>query len=82
MSETIAELVRIVVDNELNSADRTISDETRFAEDLEADSLDMVSLAMELERRFAIDIPDQELEKLKTVGDAIALVQRTAFWNA
>jgi acyl carrier protein len=46
-----------------------------FAEDLNADSLDQVELVMELEEAFETEIPDEQAEKLKTVGDAIEFIK-------
>lgn len=51
-----------------------ISAETRLEEDLEADSLDLVELAMALEEELSLEIPDDELEGIRTVGDAIDFV--------
>jgi acyl carrier protein len=48
-----------------------LSDDASFIEDLGADSLDIVELVMEFEKEFNIDIPDEDAEKLRTVGDAI-----------
>lgn len=45
--------------------------ETRLEEDLEADSLDLVELAMALEEELSLEIPDEELEGIRTVGDAV-----------
>jgi acyl carrier protein len=52
----------------------TISLETRLEEDLEADSLDLVELAMSLEEELSLEIPDEELEGIRTVGDAVDFV--------
>jgi acyl carrier protein len=49
-----------------------MTDEASFIEDLGADSLDIVELVMEFEKEFNIDIPDEDAEKLRTVGDAVA----------
>lgn len=51
-----------------------ITREARFAEDLDADSLDVVQLVMELEDAFGIEIPEEELKDVKTVGEALDLV--------
>ena len=51
-----------------------ITREARFAEDLDADSLDVVQLVMELEDEFGIEIPEEELKDVKTVGEALDLV--------
>jgi acyl carrier protein len=48
----------------------------RFQEDLNADSLDQVELVMELEDAFETDIPDEEAEKIKTVGDAVTFIAK------
>ena len=49
--------------------------EASFIEDLGADSLDIVELVMEFEKEFGIDIPDEDAEKLRTVGDAMAYLE-------
>jgi acyl carrier protein len=48
--------------------------ETRLEEDLEADSLDLVELAMSLEEELSLEIPDEELEGIRTVGDAVDFI--------
>ncbi|MEZ6142633.1 MAG: acyl carrier protein [Zavarzinella sp.] len=53
-----------------------IKRETNFIEDIGADSLDIVELVMELEEEFNIQIPDEEAEKIKTVGEAIDYIAR------
>jgi acyl carrier protein len=52
-----------------------ITREMSFVDDLNADSLDQVELVMELEVAFDIEIPDEQAEKIKTVGDAISLIK-------
>ena len=52
----------------------TIKLETRLEEDLEADSLDLVELAMALEEELSLEIPDEELEGIRTVGDAVDFI--------
>ena len=51
--------------------ERKIKPETRFVDDLGADSLDMVEIGMAIEERFNIEIVDEGIEKIKTVGDMI-----------
>lgn len=53
-----------------------ISRTSKFTEDLNADSLDQVELVMELEEAFETDIPDDQAEKIKTVGDAIDFIKQ------
>ena len=56
---------------ELGVEREKLTDEASFIEDLGADSLDIVELVMEFEKEFNIDIPDEDAEKLRTVGDAM-----------
>lgn len=67
IAETIAEQLS------LNAAD--IKPEDRLVEDLKADSLDIVALVMELESANDIEIPDEDLLKLKTVGDIVEYLE-------
>ncbi len=55
-----------------------VSDEKSFTDDLDVDSLSMVEVAMAAEEKFGVKIPDDELPKLKTVGDAVAYIQANA----
>jgi acyl carrier protein len=68
-----AEVVDII-SNRLGVGKEQITDATTFQEDLGADSLDVVELVMELEEKFKIQIPDEEAEKIKTVGAAVEYV--------
>ena len=52
-----------------------VTDEKTFADDLDVDSLSMVEVAMAAEEKFGVKIPDEELPKLKTVGDAVNYIQ-------
>jgi acyl carrier protein len=63
--------VKEIIANELSVDDAQIVQEARFIEDLGADSLDTVELIMKFEEVFDISIPDDDAEKLKTVGDAV-----------
>ena len=66
-----AKKVRDIIEKELGVERDKMTDEASFIEDLGADSLDIVELVMEFEKEFNIDIPDEDAEKLRTVGDAI-----------
>ena len=77
MSE-IAEKVKKIVVEQLGVAEDQVTPEAKFIEDLGADSLDQVELVMALEEEFGSDIPDEDAEKLTTVGDAIAYVESKA----
>ena len=59
------------IERELGVEREKLVDGASFIDDLGADSLDIVELVMEFEKEFNIDIPDEEAEKLRTVGDAI-----------
>ncbi len=63
--------VRDIIEKELGVEREKLTDSASFIEDLGADSLDIVELVMEFEKEFNIDIPDEDAEKLRTVGDAI-----------
>ena len=65
------EKVKDIIVKELGVEREKLTDEASFIEDLGADSLDTVELVMAFEKEFDIDIPDEEAEKLRTVGDAI-----------
>lgn len=67
----VAEKVKDIIVEELGVEREKLTDEASFMEDLGADSLDTVELVMAFEKEFDIDIPDEEAEKLRTVGDAL-----------
>jgi acyl carrier protein len=71
-----AEKVKDIIEKELGVEREKLTDDASFIEDLGADSLDNVELVMEFEKEFNIDIPDEDAEKLKTVGDAMAYLNR------
>ena len=74
MSDMV-EKVKDIIAEELGVEREKLTDEASFMEDLGADSLDTVELVMACEKEFDIDIPDEEAEKLKTVGDALKYLQ-------
>lgn len=67
--------VRAVVVDQLDCDPAEVKEDSKFIEDLGADSLDVVELVMALEEKFEIEIPDEEAEKILTVGDAIAYIE-------
>ncbi len=70
--------VREIIINELGVEAEKVTNEAAFVEDLGADSLDTVELVMAFEEEFGIDIPDEDAEQLRTVGDAIAYMEKRA----
>jgi acyl carrier protein len=67
--------VKDIIINELGVEPEKVTPEASFVEDLGADSLDTVELVMAFEEEFGMEIPDEEAEKLQTVGDAIKYIQ-------
>lgn len=63
--------VKEIIAKELEVEAKQLTPEAKFIEDLGADSLDIVELVMALEEEFGIDIPDEDADKMKTVGDAM-----------
>ena len=70
MSETADRVKKIVVEHLGVDAEK-VTEEASFIDDLGADSLDIVELVMAMEEEFEVEIPDEEAENIKTVGDAI-----------
>ncbi|MGP1514345.1 MAG: acyl carrier protein [Bacteroidales bacterium] len=75
MSEIANKVITIVVDK-LGVEESQVTPEANFTSDLGADSLDTVELIMELEKEFNISIPDDDAQKIATVGDAIAYIEK------
>ena len=76
MAQDIETKVREKISEQLGVAADEVTPEASFIEDLGADSLDIVELVMELEEEFEITIPDDQAEKIKTVGEAIDYIER------
>jgi acyl carrier protein len=72
--EQVMQLVRDHLSTELEVAPEKIQPETRFREDLDADSLDLYELVMELEDRYGIRVSEEEAADIETVGDAVDFV--------
>jgi acyl carrier protein len=71
VSEGVLQRLKTLVAERLAVDEAQVVREASFVEDLNADSLDLVELIMSLEEEFDIEIPDEEAEKIQTVGDAI-----------
>jgi len=77
MSE-VAERVKSIIVDKLGVEESEVTETASFTNDLGADSLDTVELIMEFEKEFNISIPDDQAEKISTVGDAISYVEQHA----
>lgn len=71
---SIEEKVKSIIVEQLGCRAEEVKPEKSFVDDLEADSLDIVELVMAMEEQFEIEIPDEEAENIKTVGDAIKYI--------
>lgn len=74
MANASFEKVKAIIVDQLGVEEEEVTLESSFIEDLGADSLDIVELIMALEEEFDIEVPDEDAEKLQTVGDAISYI--------
>ena len=77
MSGEIGQKLKQIVVNQLGVEEAAVVAKAKFIEDLGADSLDIVELVMAMEEAFGIDIPDEEAENIRTVGDAENYIKKT-----
>lgn len=71
----VAQKVKEIVAQQLGVNEEQVTDEASFKDDLGADSLDIVELVMAFEEEFEVDIPDEDAEKVTTVGAAISYIE-------
>jgi acyl carrier protein len=76
--EVSQDKVKQIIADQLGVKKEEVTDGAKFVDDLGADSLDTVELVMALEEEFGIEIPDEEAEKLATVGDALRYIEEKA----
>ena len=69
------ERIKEIISEQLGVAEDSITMDTSFVDDLGADSLDLVELVMALEEEFDIEMPDDEIENIKTVSDAVSYLK-------
>lgn len=71
----VFEKVKKMLADQLDADEAELTMETNIAKDLDADSLDVVELLMTIEDEFSIEIPDEEIENIKTIGDLTEYIQ-------
>jgi acyl carrier protein len=76
--DNLEEKVINIVSEQLNVAKDEITLSSNYLDDLKADSLDLVELVMEFEDEFGITVPDEDYEKIRTVGDSITYIKEKA----
>ncbi len=74
----VSEKVKSIIAEQLGVKKEEVNDEAKFIDDLGADSLDTVELVMALEEEFGIEIPDEDAEKMATVGEAVKYIEQKA----
>ncbi|MCL6639211.1 MAG: acyl carrier protein [Firmicutes bacterium] len=72
---SVFEKVKSIIVEQLGVEEEDVKMESSFVDDLGADSLDIVELVMALEEEFDIEIPDEDAEKIRTVGEAVKYIQ-------
>lgn len=71
----VLEKVKAILSEQFDVEEDTITPETNIADDLGADSLDVVDLLMSIEDEFEIEVPDEEVENMKTVGELVKYIE-------
>ena len=71
---SIEERVKGIIVEQLGVEEAQVTERAKFVDDLGADSLDTVELVMALEEEFSLEIPDEDAEKIQTVGDAVSYI--------
>ena len=75
MSQAIEVRVRSIISDQLGVSEDEVKPESKFIDDLGADSLDIVELIMAMEEEFEVEIPDEEAEKIRQVSDVISFIE-------
>lgn len=75
MSQAIEERVKSIISDQLGVSEDEVKPESKFIEDMGADSLDIVELIMAMEEEFEVEIPDEEAEKIRNVNDVISYIK-------
>jgi len=74
----VADKVKSIIVEQLGVDEEEVTPDASFVDDLGADSLDTVELVMAFEEEFSVEVPDEDAEKLQTVGDVIKYIQERA----
>lgn len=74
-NEEIFEKLKSIIVDQLGVDEESVKEEATFVDDLEADSLDIVELIMNIEEEFEMEIPDADTEKIVTVGDVVKYIK-------
>lgn len=72
----VLEKVKAILSDQFDAEEETITAETSIQDDLGADSLDVVDLLMTIEDEFEVEVPDSEIENIKTVGDLVNYIEK------
>ena len=75
MSWMVLEKVKMILSSQFDVEEESITPDTNIADDLGADSLDVVDMLMSLEDEFDVEIPDEEIERIRTVGELVAYIE-------
>ena len=78
MADNISDKVKDIIVEQLGVNPEQVTPEAKFIEDVGADSLDTVELVMAFEEEFGIDVPDEEAEKLQSVGDVVRYIEESS----
>jgi acyl carrier protein len=78
VTKSVDDRVKEIIVEQLGVDEEDVTPTAKFIEDLGADSLDTVELVMALEEEFGLDIPDEDADKMKTVGDALEYLRSHA----
>jgi len=78
MGSSVEQKVKEIICEQLGVSEEEVTPQASFIEDLGADSLDIVELVMAFEEEFSVEVPDEDAEKLQTVGDVIKYIQERA----
>ena len=71
----VLEKVKMILSSQFDVEEDSITPENNIADDLGADSLDVVDMLMSLEDEFDVEIPDEEIERIRTVGELVAYIE-------